>query len=551
MNYRTIFLEFLANYREYHYDCIQLILFENQHNDNILKVMSDANLVDVYQVKGAQVFNKKLTFSSVNNTILNLLFITENPEIIEISKSDDEIKKFQDLYSSKTLYDLNYKYLIIYPVYQNQQLLGGLFIFSNYQLIWQIEESKLNKFIDNLEQAKCLDIIDEINKKTNNPYWSLVNKGVYINTPLAEIIQTKEYHHAFNFKGYSLELLDTIDYLSGKVNVFQYVPKLPIFGSIEFDRLKMSNYTLVYSKVIDEFSYEELVNKISIIMDNIDGSLGYYKIYQTDLNSIAVIFEKTISKKGIDDFFKTIPYTLIRSGHEISKIIDFQVLREYLNLSPLEEFNSDYFEYYQQKLLLEKKANIQEVYTSSKIIITPFYNSLNMNVEGYLISDLYDLKNASIDIKLKSIKAISKIVKDYKNVVISITLDSMFNGQKPYLAYINILKRLCSDNELNVKILTNYNKKQILLLKTLWNDIEKYLYFKEEDSNFYELLMLDKLNALCLSKDSYADLIIHYPNKAFELTEFWMNKANKVFVFAKQNDIIKYRNEKILLILGD
>ena len=551
MNYRTIFLEFLANYREYHYDCIQLLLFENQHSDNILKVMSDANQVDVYQVKGAQVFNKKLTFSAINNTILNLLFITEKPEIIEISKSDDEIKKFQDLYSSKTLYDLNYKYLIIYPIYQNQQLLGGLFIFSNYQLIWQIEENKLNKFIDELETAKCLDLIEEINKKANNSYWALVNKGIYINTPLAEIIGTKEYHHAFNFKGYSLELLDSIEYLSGKVNIFRYVPKLPIFSLIEFDRLKLSNYTLVYSKVIDEFSYEELVDKISDILDNVDGSLGYYKIYQTDLNSITVVFEKPISKKYIEEFFKTIPYTLIRSGHEISKIVDFQVLREYLNLSPLEEFNSDYFDYYQQKLLMEKKANVQEVYSSSKIKITPFYNSQNMNIEGYLINDLYDLKNASIDVKLKSIKAISKIVKDYKNVVISVSLDSMFNGQKPYLAYINILKRLCSDNELNVKILTNYNKKQILLLKTLWNDIEENLYFKEENSNFYELLMLDNLNAICLSKELYADLIVHYPNKALELTEFWMKKADKVFVFVKQNDIIKYRNEKILLILGE
>lgn len=551
MNYRTIFLEFLANYREYHYDCIQLLLFENLHSDNILKVMSDANQVDVYQVKGAQVFNKKLTFSAINNTILNLLFITEKPEIIEISKSDDEIKKFQDLYSSKTLYDLNYKYLIIYPIYQNQQLLGGLFIFSNYQLIWQIEENKLNKFIDELETAKCLDIIEEINKKANNSYWALVNKGIYINTPLAEIIGTKEYHHAFNFKGYSLELLDSIEYLSGKVNVFRYVPKLPIFSLIEFDRLKLSNYTLVYSKVIDEFSYEELVDKISDILDNVDGSLGYYKIYQTDLNSITVVFEKPISKKYIEEFFKTIPYTLIRSGHEISKIVDFQVLREYLNLSPLEEFNSDYFDYYQQKLLLEKKANVQEVYTSSKIKITPFYNSQNMNIEGYLINDLYDLKNASIDVKLKSIKAISKIVNEYKNVVISVTLDTMFNGQKPYLAYINTLKRLCSDNQLNVKILTNYGKKQILMLKSIWNDIDKYLYFKEESSNFYELLMLDNLNAICLSKELYADLIVHYPNKALELTEFWMKKADKVFVFVKQNDIIKYRNEKILLILGE
>ena len=90
-----------------------------------------------------------------------------------------------------------------------------------------------------------------------------------------------------------------------------------------------------------------------------------------------------------------------------------------------------------------------------------------------------------------------------------------------------------------------------MLLKTLWNDIEENLYFKEESSNFYELLLLDNLNAICLSKELYADLIVHYPNKALELTEFWMKKADKVFVFVKQNDIIKYRNEKILLILGE
>ena len=218
MNYRTIFLEFLANYREYHYDCIQLILFENQHNDNILKVMSDANLVDVYQVKGAQVFNKKLTFSSVNNTILNLLFITENPEIIEISKSDDEIKKFQDLYSSKTLYDLNYKYLIIYPIYQNQQLLGGLFIFSNYQLIWQIEESKLNKFIDNtlldrlnnvvnsefvvLDYTKAIEILESANVKFDYP----VKWGIDLQSEHERYITEKVYNKPVFLTNYPKEI---------------------------------------------------------------------------------------------------------------------------------------------------------------------------------------------------------------------------------------------------------------------------------------------------------------------------------------------------------
>lgn len=551
MNYRTIFLEFLSNYREYHYDCLQLLLFEGNHNDNILKVLSDANLVDVYQVKGSQVYNKKLPFSSINNTIVNLLFIIEKPEVIEISKSDEEIKKFQDLYNSKTLYDLNYKYLIIYPIYQNQQLLGGLFIYSNYQMIWQIEESKLKTFIADLESAKCKDIIEDITNKVSSPYWSLVNRGVYINNPLAQIIGVKEYNNAFNFKGHSLELLNTVDYDKGKINIYRYIPKLPIFSSIEFDNLKLKEYSIIYLKVIEDNTIEELVNNLNRILREVDGAFGYYKIYQTDTNSLAVVYEKEINKKLIFDYFKLIPFTLIRSNHEINKIINFSVLREYLNLSPLEEFNNDYFEYYQQKLLLEKKNNVKVLYNTSKIKIVPYFNSINMNIEGYIVSDLFELKNATADVKLKSIKAISKIIEEYNNPIISISLEDMFNSGKPYLAYINCLKKVCSNGLKNVKILTNYDKEKIIKIKALWNEFEKYLYINEKDSNFYDLMLLEDINGICLSETEYLQVSLYYPNKSNEITEFWMNKTKKVFVYVKQNDIIKYHNEKILLILGE
>ena len=95
MKYRTIFLEFLSNFREYHYDSVQLVLFDGNHDRNILKVISDNNLVDIYQVKGVQVFNKKVSFSSLNNTIVNLLFVVDKPSIIEISKVDDDLKNLK------------------------------------------------------------------------------------------------------------------------------------------------------------------------------------------------------------------------------------------------------------------------------------------------------------------------------------------------------------------------------------------------------------------------------------------------------------------------
>ena len=266
---------------------------------------------------------------------------------------------------------------------------------------------------------------------------------------------------------------------------------------------------------------------------------------------MAVVYEKEINKKLIFDYFKLIPFTLIRSNHEINKIINFSVLREYLNLSPLEEFNNDYFEYYQQKLLLEKKNNVKVLYNTSKIKIVPYFNSINMNIEGYIVSDLFELKNATADVKLKSIKAISKIIEEYNNPIISISLEDMFNSGKPYLAYINCLKKVCSNGLKNVKILTNYDKEKIIKIKALWNEFEKYLYINEKDSNFYDLMLLEDINGICLSETEYLQVSLYYPNKSNEITEFWMNKTKKVFVYVKQNDIIKYHNEKILLILGE
>ena len=179
-------------------------MFDGNHDRNILKVISDNNLVDIYQVKGVQVFNKKVSFSSLNNTIVNLLFVVDKPSIIEISKVDDDLKKIQELYSFKNIFDLNNKYLIVLPIYIEQQLVGGMFIFTNYQLLWQIEEHKINKFINDLEEAKCNDIIEEINNITDSLYWSLINKGVYISDGLSKILKVENYQGAFNFNGHSL-----------------------------------------------------------------------------------------------------------------------------------------------------------------------------------------------------------------------------------------------------------------------------------------------------------------------------------------------------------
>ena len=41
MNYRTLFFELLSNFREYHFDTFQLLLFDNNEENNILKVINN------------------------------------------------------------------------------------------------------------------------------------------------------------------------------------------------------------------------------------------------------------------------------------------------------------------------------------------------------------------------------------------------------------------------------------------------------------------------------------------------------------------------------
>ena len=50
MNYRTLFFEFLSNYREYHFDTFQLLVFDNNDDENILKVINNKESVDYEKI---------------------------------------------------------------------------------------------------------------------------------------------------------------------------------------------------------------------------------------------------------------------------------------------------------------------------------------------------------------------------------------------------------------------------------------------------------------------------------------------------------------------
>lgn len=549
MNYRTLFFEFLSNYREYHFDTFQLLVFDNNDDENILKVINNKESVDVYQVKNAQTFYKKVHFNDLSGTVANLLFLSNQPTILEISKVDNDLRKYCDLYNNKPIYDLNCKYLLIYPIYKEDQLLGGFFIYSNYQIIWQIQQHKVFQLLNDLVKANCFRIINEISNQAVTKYWIFKNKGLYISDYLSNTLACKQYNLSFNVQGYSLLKIEEFNYENGIVEVFEPVSKQPIKSIIELSQLKVKNYTLIYTRAQEDEDLGEHVLKIRKIIDKIDGNFGSYNLYHTYSNSITLVFEKEISKKEIYSIFAEVSFIMIRSGNEVKKNIEFSILIDYLNLSPIEEFNYQYFDYYYNNLLLEKKNQILSNYTTSKIQITPLISAITMQISGYYIKDLNDLKNGNKENKLKSIKAIEKIIEEYKNynIYIELSLLDLMNGSRVHIAYLNVLKKLVENN--HCYLIIDYDKTIFYEISKLWNDFIKYIIVKESKTAFIEILTInDRVSGIYLSSEHYLNLISNSEKVGLELTNYSLNCFKQVIVKTEQTNITKYNNKNVLLL---
>ena len=151
MNYRNIFLEFLYEFKDYSFENFQLLLFENLPNDDLVSFLDKKEEIEVYQAKMSQVFNKKISFSNLKNSVVELLFMSGEVTTYELSSIGT---KYNDLYNFKLLTHSTSKYLTIYPIFNDRNLIGGIFIYSNYQLKWNLTETKIFKLINDLQNAK-------------------------------------------------------------------------------------------------------------------------------------------------------------------------------------------------------------------------------------------------------------------------------------------------------------------------------------------------------------------------------------------------------------
>lgn len=544
MNYRSVFIEFLYEFKEYSFDNFQLLLFEKLNNNDLVNFISPKEEIELYQAKMSQVFNKKVSFTSLKNSVVELLFMSGEVTTYEISSIGS---KYSDLYNSKLLTHSTSKYLTIYPIFKDQNIIGGAFVYSNYQLKWNMSDSKLLKLINDL-QASQSDLIEmQINETASSEYWILEKDYLYLSDELcssmncSKVIKKEELLMNDFIEDFSM------DFYGCKLIVLKKQITSPLFSMISIKNSDYEKFSLIYLRADENEKLEDLYFKTIDVLKNQSLIKSNYKIYQSDTDSITVIFEDVLTKNNLEKIFKDFNYIVVRYGNELKSKPDFKELIEYLNICPIEEFNSNYFKFYLENYYRELKESVLNKINTSKISVVPVIKSKGMTKDGVLIKDLGDIRKFSKEMKLKSLNAIFKILPEYSNmnVYLELPMDYFFEDGKLSLSHLNLLKRQLTNN---CMVLTNFNENIKKILSQWPEFIKKIIIFDDSDHLYKVINAASNTSGIYFNSDKYNEFFEYNRDNAMQFIEYILKNCNLILVKVKQTDIIRYYDERILLI---
>lgn len=544
MNYRSVFIEFLYEFKEYSFDNFQLLLFDKLNNNDLVNFVSPKEEIELYQAKMSQVFNKKVSFTSLKNSVVELLFMSGEVTTYEISSIGS---KYSDLYNSKLLTHSTSKYLTIYPIFKDQNIIGGAFVYSNYQLKWNMSDSKLLKLINDL-QASQSDLIEtQINETASSEYWILEKDYLYLSDELcstmncSKVIKKEELLMNDFIEDFSM------DFYGCKLIVLKKQITSPLFSMISIKNNDYEKFSLIYLRADENEKLEELYFKTIDVLKNQSLIKSNYKIYQSDTDSITIIFEDVLTKNNLEKIFKDFNYIVVRYGNELKSKPDFKELIEYLNICPIEEFNSNYFKFYLENYYRELKESVLNKINTSKISVVPVIKSKGMTKDGVLIKDLGDIRKFSKEMKLKSLNAIFKILPEYSNmnVYLELPMDYFFEDGKLSLSHLNLLKRQLTNN---CMVLTNFNENIKKILSQWPEFIKKIIIFDDSDHLYKVINAASNTSGIYFNSDKYNEFFEYNRDNAMQFIEYILKNCNLILVKVKQTDIIRYYDERILLI---
>ena len=428
MNYRNIFIEFLYEYREYCPNSVQLVILDQNKNEDLINYFYEIEDIHVFQSKGTQVFYKKRKLSDIENTVVELAMINDTPQVYNL----EEINNLIDVFNNESLEKNVSQFVYVKPVIQEMNMKAVFIVYSDVQIEWMITDKKLVKLCDTLQSALSDSIYNDINLESKSCYWLLKNDKYYISLELAKLLNVSNVSSQKDLEGFGLKTIEKKEYLNSSLVSFEINPLAKVQSVFELQKLSIKEYSLLYIESNDNENFDSLFERIVQRLNLIDGKLGKYNLFQVDNEHVVILYEEVHSKKLVEEHFKEFKYILVRSGNELKSRVDFKLLIDYLNLSPIEDFNEEYYKYYRDNYVKEQVKTVVQKTSKSKIKIIPIFDSLNSNKQGYLIKDTGDISLFDKNTKQKSLLSILKVSEDYKNdqVFLEIPLAYLFEGNK-------------------------------------------------------------------------------------------------------------------------
>ena len=533
------------------FDSSLIVVLNKGSMDSLPDFFKNDNEILTYNFKKNRLYERKLSFSDLNDTVVEKL-IAQNTEII---LSQDEMSHYEPIIKGKNYFDSGFLSLNAIPLNYLNDMFGVLIIASKTESLLENENIMILKIASNLISSNLISLFFKENMNYHSNLLNLaiegLQEGIFYYSPNKEQLLLDEKMQKFlnvHSKYYNLEQYrELID--SSYKN--EYNKKL---SSIKEEQ----SYEIVYKLNLDEKSYllkeigrpyfnnnNELILYVGTVTTLKEHSFETLKSFKdgifnhTDyLNRISFEKEKLFNieykfaliKLRITNL-RNYDYQIDLQNYIIEYIYKLLENYEHNNVYLLDNFDFMIFssntdQRSLEKILRELIVLIQEgiKYKERVVELLPQFTYLRYPKDDNNIDNAVDLLNNITNINQKIISFDSTIAKDYKNsVVIKKIIEKAIDRNTLELLFIKL-----KSNELIYEVRPN-----ILGLTYLDNPFD---YIEEKTTVNFEMLMFETL---------YNNIKNWDINYMINLSNFTLLNIENILI------LNKLHNEKIIICIRD
>lgn len=536
------------------------VIFNKANFDILPDFIENFNMVSTYEYKKERLYERQLPYSTLTNTILEPLLISNNEMIVDFT---DTNLNLNDIISGKTYLEQGTKSLIAVPLIYEKEMFAAAIFTSNTTNLVNSESILIIKIACKLLEFKLISLFyqDSLNSQKNILQIAIngLQEGMFYLEPKKQrMILTDQLSdflgvHTKNYsKDEYIKLIHPDD-----LNKYKN-----IYNSIDIGE----SYSIKYRLITD--TKEFVVNEQASPYINKDGIIKFYVGTINKINTIEKVREKSFNLQLLNE---TDFNLLIEEVIEKSLDLDYKFSLIKFKIENLSNFNRKIFlkdyiiEYVYQLLIYEISDNIY--FLDDESFICYIENSDQRSIEK-IIRDIISKLDKGVSYKdqiinINTYASYVRYPRDSHNIKelnnftsLAITFDNKIQPftedmNKNYIKSMSVSK--CISEELNKQLLE-------LLLIQLYSDekIKRFevkfnvpgLTLKDNAQEYLSGQLLinfeKKILSRLLESINEIDNTLFYINLCTDTLSYLLNSN-----YFKNNDLNKYKKLVICIRNND